>query len=101
MPWHKVRVYYDHHADHKRRVTYRLDVSILLVGALMVVTALLAMYPMLEGAQPASSRNDGFVQWNAKADPAPSIAPSQELLGGVAVLCLAYLAVAVFVRSKP
>ena len=97
MPWHKVRTYHDHHMDHRRRVLYRLDVSILLAGALMVLAVLVALGSLaLDPGPPRLS------QWRISSEKSAGFAPTitQELSGGVALLCAGYLAIALAVRSK-
>ena len=37
MPWHKKRVYYDRESERRRRDIYRLDISILLASALLLI----------------------------------------------------------------
>src|SRR5215468_8065308 len=48
MPWHRVRTDYDHHRDHRRRLTYRLDVSILVATAILASVVLFGFLPFFE-----------------------------------------------------
>src|SRR5690348_16096327 len=99
MPWHKVRTYHDHHMDHRRRVTYRLDLSILLVGALMVLAVVGALGSFSGPFEPGPT---GLSDLHGGSGRSAGLGPTftQEVCGGVALVCLAYLAIAVAVRSK-
>jgi hypothetical protein len=88
MPWHKSRFYYDHSTGYKRRILHRLDLSILVATALLIVTTVCAMGSL----QSASVRHGpelvlGFTDL-------------QEICAVCAIICAIYLAIALFLLSR-
>jgi hypothetical protein len=96
MPWHRVRTDYDHHRDRRRRLTYRLDVSILLASAILISVIIFGFLPFFEHEPEHSS----LVQWAPSHETPTHVTLVQELSAGAAILCVVYLAIALFLRSK-
>jgi hypothetical protein len=89
MPWHKVRVYYDREAERQRRFAYRMNLSVLLAAALLVLTLAVGVYPFVEFWFAPSSQGSPYFP-----------TATQEVCGLVALLCLVYLSIGLSARSK-
>jgi hypothetical protein len=100
MPWHKARFYYDHSTGYRQRLLHRLDLSILLATALLLVTALGAMGSLDPAPGAARMQPRGIVHMPHFVESALSLADVQQICGVCAILCAMYLVVALFLRSR-
>jgi len=99
MPWHRARTDYDHHRDHRRRLTYRLDVSILLATAILASIIIFGLLPFFDH-ESELTHDSGLVQWTLPHEAPTRLTLTQELSAGTAIVCVAYLGIALFLRSK-
>ena len=95
MPWHKVRVYYDREAENRKRALYRLNVSVIVAGALMVV--MLATFLLSIWAAVGSHRAMGI--GGDRVAILDLLGFEQKFSGFVALLCFAYIAFVMSLRK--
>jgi len=91
MPWHKKRIFIDREAERRRRLTYRFDISILVASALLVLVLAVGLFPLAQFWFSSSLHGGALSDWPTS---------TQELCGIVALLCLAYISLALTVRAK-
>jgi hypothetical protein len=99
MPWHKSRIYYDHSTRYRQRMLHRLDLSILVATALLIVTTLFAMGSLQSGGSTHIERH-GLVSVPVSVEPGFNLIDLQEVCGIGAIVCAIYLGIALFLRSR-
>ena len=99
MPWHKARFYYDHSTGYRKRILHRLDLSILVATALLIVTLCFALGSIQPGS-PAHYEHHGLVNVPVPAEPGLGFIDVEQASGVGAIVCAIYLAVALFLRSR-
>ena len=99
MPWHKARFYYDHSTGYRKRILHRLDLSILVATALLVVTLFFALGSLQTGS-PLHFERHGFAQVAVGGEPGLSWFDVQQVSTAGAIVCAVYLFIAIFLRSR-
>ena len=94
MPWHKRRVFYDREGERRRRGIYRLDISILVASALLLIVIIAGLLPFADfwfAAPTPVAAGNTFDYPTA----------TQKLCIAVGLLCVVYISVALNMRAKP
>ena len=93
---------YDHHADHRQRISYRLNLSILIATLLLIAAALVAVYPLVVTPVSSISHGGGLDRWRIpNNEQEVRFTQPQQIAVFFGVFCAGYLALALFVRSRP
>jgi hypothetical protein len=98
MPWHKKRVFYDREAERRRRLSYRLDISILVASALLLVVVIAGLFPVVDFWMGLPARGGNTFRVPNEVPDWPSA--TQEICAVVGLLCIVYISVALNMRAR-